>query len=883
MSRTSSLAALAALLLGAALLPSGASGATRATTLGPPPTKPCPHSPGMSERRGNCLFQYEYSPYGPPGSLNFKLTPHLVRVGERITGIVTDKRGQTRSGQWGWLVPGSWIPQPGCTGGTKVPGFGESIPMDKLGNGRCTWKVTERLPQGTVYGFDNKERRWHGWLTAGVGDGVMGSAPDNDYFFIIDKDESVIEGHVTSTAGLGVRGVRVTIGGGGGQVYAVTDGNGYFNAIVSEGTFTVKPSKGSQRFDPPLRRVRATRAATRADFVTGGKVVIQGHVRDHRGDPLGGVKVDALSTTGGKRQSDLTDAKGLYRIEAPAGAYVVVPQRSGRTDRERYAPVSRRVQGDATTVTADFTLAAADELTVRTDSTVPVQGIYSTLVAASGGVFEYGSATLRNGRDDPVAGERVKFDPAYWDVAPPGSPDPNVLVCDDVWRRVYPGATFERFTGPDGQIDFSVWFGSDRGNWWLKGREARDTALTGVLRVGQVGGVLGPDNEAIIGALGNPFAGGGPLLTGPSLDATQETILDWLLKERESSAKGAQFPMGDFGPFRSADGRSGGIVFYPSGNPGPLRAHLLTGAPLPGGYETRVIAIRPFFIVGGTTWVAQLSSGPAGLMSLQQWENVEFRTKAVAGYATPRTGERLAWFGGPYPPSSANTDARRAFDRCAPGAAPANTVFSVHSPVRLLIRDAKGRSLGYDAKGKLVGTLAGWVSRGGTTAPGTTTYVVPRGTYTVRLTGTGRGRATIVASTPGPGGDQVAVFTLASRRGATGTLKVAPRGAAGALTFGGRRVRAGAGVGLRLAGVPRRVTAGRRVALTLRVSDQFGRRVGGALASVRGSRVNARGLSDARGRVRLTFVAPRSGRLRLAVSAPGHVAATRTVPVRQAR
>jgi len=341
--------------------------------------------------------------------------------------------------------------------------------------------------------------------------------------------------------------------------------------------------------------------------------------------------------------------------------------------------------------------------------------------------------------------------------------------------------------------------------------------------------------------------------------------------------------MGDFGPFRSADGRNGGIVFYPSGNPGPLRAHLLTGTPLPGGYETRVIALRRVVILGGTSWVAQLSSGPTGLMSVQQWENVEFRTKAVAGYAIPRAGERLGWFGGPYPPSSANAGARRAFDRCAPGAAPANTVFAVHSPLRLLIRDAKGRKLGYDAKGKLVGTLGGWVSRGGKGAAGTTTYVVPAGSYSVGLTGTGRGRATIVASTPGATGDRVAVFALTSRTGASGTLKVGARGAATTLTFAGRRVRAAPGVGLRVAGVPRRVSAGRRVVLKLRVSDQFGARVGGALVAVRGAGIEAGALSDARGGVRLTFVAPRSGRLTVAASAPGHVATRRTVTAGRAR
>lgn len=861
-----------AVALGVVLPVGGAVGATRAVTLGPPPKKPCPHEPGMSEPRGNCLFQYDFSPYGPPGSLSFKFSPHLVRVGEQITGTVTDKRPPSTSGGWGWFVPGTWIRQPGCTGGTKAPGFGESIPTNNHGNGRCTWKVTERLPQGTYLDFDNKEKRWHGWLTSGAGDSVMGSAPDHDYFFILDKDESVIEGHVTTRSGAGVRGVKVFIGGDGADVYAATDRDGYYNAIVGEGTFTVRPRSGKDKFQPARKTVHVTRTTKTVDFATGGSILIKGTVKDHRGLPLAGVRVVAIPVAGGDPKRALTDVTGTYRMQVAPGAWVVTPKPSGRTDRERYVPVSKRLEQDTGTAAADFTLAAADELDLRTDATQVFMGVDWTLLKAGGGWFEYGSLVLRNGRDDPVPGQTLHVDSPAWDVPPAGDPAPHVLVCDDVWRRLFPGGTFERVTDADGRVDYAVWFGAEPGNWLLHARDtAQPTSVLDVLRVGQTGGIVGPDSDVIVNAVRGAEGIGLLPLTGPTLAKTQESILDYLLQWRTSSfGPGGQAATGDFAPIRNAAGAQGAIVFFPAGNPYPLRAHLATGAALPPGYTTHVLAIKRFVILGSESWVVQISSGPQGLMSIPDWEQ-QFGA-ARPGYAAARAGEDLAWLGAPYPPPSTDVDARLAFNRCAPGAAPAVNWVQTHSPVRLLITDAKGHRLGYDASGKAVKGLSGYVVPGKGSRP--TTYVVPSEPLTVAITGTGRGRATIVA---GGASGTVRAFTVSTRRGAHGTLRLAGAGAARSLRFAGRTVRASNGIGIRLRGLPRRLRAGRATTLRLRLTDQFGRPLPGALVSVRARGTAVSGLADTRGRVVLAFTPRRRGAVRVRASAPGHVTLTRTL------
>lgn len=461
-----------------------------------------------------------------------------------------------------------------------------------------------------------------------------------------------------------------------------------------------------------------------------------------------------------------------------------------------------------------------------------------------------------------------------------------MLICDDVWRRVYPGAGFERSTDADGKIDFAVWFGSELGNWWLNGRETHDpTSVTGVLRVAQVGGVIQPDNEQIVANLsGGGFFGVGSEapLSAPTLGAEQENLLSWLLNFRADQAgggSGSQSPLGDFGPIHSADGSQGAIVFYPAGSPGPLRAHLETGAPLPAGYQTRVIAFKRVVILGITKWSAQLASEPEGLMSLQAWEGQS--GPARAGYASARSGGELPSFGGPYPPPASAADARAAFDRCAPGASPRSTVIQLHSPVRLLLRDAQGQRFGYAATGKLVNDLGGYLlaARGGQPA----SYVLPTGSYTATLTGTARGRATLVVSTPATRGDRLSVFNFKTRKGASGKLALSARGAAGSMRFGGRRVVAANGISLRLSGVPRRVVAGHSGSVKLRVRDQFGRRLAGALTTIRGKGVDAHALTDARGTGRLLFTVPRSGTLRLAVTAPGHLSITRRLAVQRKR
>jgi hypothetical protein len=183
-------------------------------------------------------------------------------------------------------------------------------------------------------------------------------------------------------------------------------------------------------------------------------------------------------------------------------------------------------------------------------------------------------------------------------------------------------------------------------------------------------------------------------------------------------------------------------------------------------------------------------------------------------------------------------------------------VAEVHSPLRLAFTAADGRELGLAPGGPVLDIPGGFVSapRGGVAR-----YAVPAGAAeSFRLLGTGSGRATLVLSGPRDGAP--AVFSFAVKAGESGTVRLSSATPPSALTFAGKRVRAGHGVGLRVK-APRKVAKGKRVGVV--VKDQFGRAAGGVSVSAGGA-VRA---TDARGRASLK--APRRGRAVTVVASGG--------------
>ncbi len=325
--------------------------------------------------------------------------------------------------------------------------------------------------------------------------------------------------------------------------------------------------------------------------------------------------------------------------------------------------------------------------------------------------------------------------------------------------------------------------------------------------------------------------------------ARQQALLEFLAVVRAGS--GTLNGLG-FGPVRSSDGRAG-ILLYPRG--GVVRTP--SGVITPGTGAREVIdvdalarAVGASQTVGGIFRFPDLSLPQfAGVVQpLASWQG---GGPAVAGFATPQRNEDLAYFGYPEPPPL-GAAGRQDFDGCL-GLGLGGFLAEVHSPVRLSFAGAGGATLGLAASGPVLDIPGSFVS-----APrrGVARYFVPAGaTSSLRLTGTGGGRATVVLS--GPRGGAPSVFSFGVRAGQTGTVGLGDGATPGAMSFGGRRVRAVRGVGLRVS-APARVGKGRR--FVVKVKDQFGRAVAGVTVTAGGA-VRA---TDARGQASLR--APRRGR-----------------------
>ncbi len=601
---------------------------------------------------------------------------------------------------------------------------------------------------------------------------------------------------------------------------------------------------------------------------------LSGTVLEGDSDPMAGLEIIAREDEPqGHTYKIATGADGAFTFNLPAGNYIVAPR--SPSGGPVFNPAKRTVHLNQDVSGVNF-VRAADELDMETSASRLIDGLWWTTATAGGAAKVVGTARLRNARNEPLRDRPVRIGAPYWDVAPPGSTEPEIVICDDSWRGVYPGTGFERITDTAGKIRFTMLLGGSIGNFFLHANDPSDAVVFDVERFGQLGTYMGP-NEDIVMTLQNAVKLGlpKPPLAGTTQAGVQEGLLDWLLWYRfgEYVGAAAQSPWGEFGPIRNAEGSHGGIVLYPSGNPGPLRRHLTDGTALPGGYTTLAIPIKYVVVLGKPTWYVDFGGG-AGLKDLAAWE-LEYGP-ARAGFAGRDGGDGPAWFGGPYPPPSTDAAARTAFNRCVPGAAPRVAGIEVHSPLRLLITDPNGNKFGYD-NGALVDEIGGYLVPGGKLRPAT--YIVPSGTYQVGLRGTGSGRAGLVARVPMDNGESVRAFSFGSRKGATGRLALTGAGAADSLKFDGRIVPAWKGLPLAVRGLPRQVLPRRRVKFAIRVVSRYGQAVEGALVAVTGKKISTRTLTNRLGNAALSFKSPRYGRVLVRVTAPGCVTMTKTILV----
>lgn len=848
----------AAVVAVAALVALGvAGGVNAAVDLGDPPARCVP------AKAGDGCYGDGVTALSDTWTASFTVSPKVVHVGEKLTGEVTPLHSPL-SWRWGF---------PGCA---------DDAPT-------CTWVATAATNR---------------WVVMSMGFGGLGGV-EQDYYAVLGEDWAV-SGTVRAADGSPLAGVTVTANGKT-DARAVTNADGFYVLTLPKGTYEIA-ARAKVCVQP--RRAGACSASgtvtlpgsRTVSFQAPSAGALRGTVRDHRGRPVPRVRIEATSADG-ERLTVATGTDGRYELPLPEGAYTVTAPAGQATPRDRYEPASVSVAIAAAAVTQDFTMANGDLMTLDSDRSVdPANGLRSSL-PADGTSALLATARLVDARAVGLSGQPIDVSSLSWVAAPAGVPAPRAVFCGVDGSLLAPTAASSplvAFGGPadrNGELVFRLFPGTVAGGASLEAHDRDDPTraesfaveLLDLTREEEHPPLAPPSaleaenatDAEIVGWLRGAFA------TGLASSATtagdlQDRLLDWFVEH--------PIPGLAVAPIHA--GEAAAVLLYRAGSLAAVEAALAGGDPHALDTEARVVAIDrpalddfrvllPQAAIGATVTPAQ-----DAVMPLAQWITglhvSDPLDPITAAHGQPQRGrvrpwpqEELTFLGYPYP-----GDATAGW--CLPPSPYATTVEAVgsgrgpqggapHAPVHLLARDAKGRLLGVDAKGKPRVEIPGGALVDGR-------LVLPRGAYTLSVTGTGRGAATVIVDRAGAR----ASYELSVRKGVTGSVALTAAGAARPLAFGRTTVRASTGLRLTIAGLPARIAPGKAVALRLRVRDARGA-VAAAVVTVRVGKATLAALTDQAGRATIELPAATGRTVAVRASAPAHAVATAVIPVRKPR
>jgi hypothetical protein len=560
-------------------------------------------------------------------------------------------------------------------------------------------------------------------------------------------------------------------------------------------------------------------------------LVVTGTVRDEFRRGLGGVR---MRLAGAEDDVDATDAGGRYRLRvSDPGTYELSASVAGRPHGpyERYYIVrnGRATNGTAADVTlnddtsplgVDWELDRRLQFDLFAPSNVQADG-FSRLVA---------TVRAATQRGDPAPRVQLRVDPA-------ASARPRAVMCTvgagsrPLWpslngSSVSPaGLPFgpATTTGSDGSASFRVFPGTEPGRLGMLVNRRGDTST--VLSSG-INFAAAPSQPISAQALRAGLQQTGP--KGTTFFGDQSVIFE-LLAQRQGDAD----PLAGFDAAPVRAGSKRGTLFFTRGAPPPIQ---------PDG--TLVPTTNAF--VFDNTLLQRITAVPT-LPNLRDW--------AAGQPVVPDRRDGRTFLGWPIP-----TVTNGGLGTCLDGVANGAVIFEAHSPVRLLVKDSRGRRLGTTGGGKRFNSAPGVSYRKG----GDSFIVAPRGPYKLTVTGTGKGPVTLAARSRAG----VSVARFRARKGAHTTLSV-PNGALPrSFRYGGKRVRSRTGMPLIVRGLPHRLRRGKRRRIAIRVTDATGRAV--PFATLRASgRIRLSRRTNAKGRLRVKLPAPRRrGRVTFVVRAP---------------
>ena len=499
-------------------------------------------------------------------------------------------------------------------------------------------------------------------------------------------------------------------------------------------------------------------------------------------------------------------------------------------------------------------------------------------IADSGAGLVRTSVTVTDDKQQPVAHQKVFLDP-------PPAAHPRSLVCGP-GGCLYPsrltdgsfvGLKFPRTTDASGRIDVLVYTGTESGDWVLDafepghdgmtdGSDLRSFPITGqlatTLPVGlldRLRGIYNAQHDLAIDVGTDLFI---------TAKANQPLLLAWL------DLHAAQLTDVDWGPVRSADGSTAGVVFYPHGrNADDLLSHLQNGTPLaPAATSVMVVLdteVARQQIVDQVLHPDQATKLPDPPL-LAAWESAH--GPAQRGLVADYAGSEFTYFGFPRPPAIRGVVDTQFATTCL---ITDPNVYSVRvgSPVNLLFHDASGAGFGVDAQGHMVTDLPGIVTRDD--ANQIDGYFVPAADYTIDVQGTGDGPATVAFFTP----KGVRAYALNASALQQGSLKLHHNAVASSFKFGGQKARAIKGVPLALAGLPDALHAKTATQLVLTLTDALHAPAASVTVAITGDGISRHASTNAQGIVTFTVVPKRAGKVTVKAAGPGYLKLKRTVTI----
>jgi LPXTG-motif cell wall-anchored protein len=275
------------------------------------------------------------------------------------------------------------------------------------------------------------------------------------------------------------------------------------------------------------------------------------------------------------------------------------------------------------------------------------------------------------------------------------------------------------------------------------------------------------------------------------------------------------------------------------------------------------------WIVGAATGGINVTPGSH---SGQQSGSSSAHGPTVPGGQSAQPEDRLTYFTYPYTPWPGDPDIG-SFQNCLQRPLP--VIVATHSPVALLATDNYGNRVGTDGSGHHYGEVPGaFVTRGGDV----TYTVMPYAAYTVDVSATDNGRATVVVYGYPGNPPQRSVFSLDVRRGDRGKLTL-PGNPPRQLDFAGKTVQAKVGVAMSVLLDQGAITAGTSNSVRVTVKDQFGQPVPRAAVEMRDDIVKISSITDTHGQAKLRIDTIQPGAHAINVSATGYAPATANLTV----